>query len=75
MFDLQVMPLECGQLFLIAVIGQSEILFLQIGHRITVLVRDDDLNELEDDVDLVAERFLQPDGVLIGEMGLGLGGV
>jgi hypothetical protein len=57
--------LEFGEPHLPAVVCEAKILPAQVGHRVALLVRHDDLDELEGDADLVLDGFLRPGGILL----------
>jgi hypothetical protein len=55
---------EFRQLHLLAVIGEDEVFFLEIRYGFSLLVQDNDLDELDGYSGFVLERLLGPDSFL-----------
>ncbi|MCX6563837.1 MAG: hypothetical protein NTU60_09555 [Candidatus Aminicenantes bacterium] len=64
---------EFGQFLRPAVVVTNEIGLGQVEDRLSGLVRDEDLDELERDADLMLEGFLRPNRVLGGRINSGRG--
>jgi hypothetical protein len=58
------MLFELREIHLLPVISEDEVFFLEIRYGFSLLVQDNDLDELDGDSDFILERLLGPDGFL-----------
>jgi hypothetical protein len=55
---------ELRELHLLPVVGEDEVLFAEVGHWFSLLIGDNDLDELDGDSGFVLEGLLGPDRFL-----------